>query len=63
MMVSEAEKMRFEMIVAGQAAQFGLTPEEYLQKVWYHGEAAKIGEFMAQTFLQELLILIRPTNG
>ena len=57
MTIPISERQRFENRLRGQAERFGLSPEEYLRKVWYHEEAAKIGEYMAMTFLGQLLPL------
>ncbi len=34
--IPKGEQAKFERILFGQAKRFGLTPEEYLRKVWYH---------------------------
>jgi len=57
MTIPESERIRFESYVQGQADRYGLTPEDYLRKVWYHEEAARIGEYMAMTLLEQLLTL------
>jgi hypothetical protein len=56
--IPESEKERFISVLYGQAQRFGLTPEEYLRKVWYHEEASRFGEYIAMTLLEELLPLI-----
>lgn len=58
MTIPLSERQKFESCLYGQSERFGLSPEEYLRKVWYHEEAAKIGEYMAMTFLEQLLPLI-----
>lgn len=58
MIIPEAEKRNFEVILSGQAKNVGLGVPEYLRKVWYHEQAAKIGEYMALTLVDELLALI-----
>jgi len=62
MTIPISERQSFENCLLGQAGRFGLSPEEYLRKVWYHEEAAKIGEYMAMTILEQLLSLA-PTNA
>jgi hypothetical protein len=59
--IPKSERKRFESILLGQSRRFGLEPEEYLRKVWYHEEAAKLGEYMALSLLDELLPLL-PKN-
>lgn len=61
-MIPIIERQKFENFVFGQAQKFNLTPEEYLRKVWYHEEAAKFGEFMAMTLLEQLLSFL-PENS
>ena len=56
--VPETEQDRFDSILGGQAVNFGLTPEEYLRKVWYHEQATKLGEYVAMAMLEELLSLV-----
>jgi hypothetical protein len=56
--ISKAERTRFESILCSQSQRYGLQPEEYLRKVWYHEEAAKLGEYMALSLLDELLPLL-----
>lgn len=53
--VPKSEQAKFETMLFGQAKRFGLTPEEYLKKVWYHEEASKLGEYVAMVLLEELL--------
>lgn len=59
----QAEKDRFEQLVGGEARRFGLDEEEYLRKVWYHDQAAKVGEFLAMHLLDELLALVQKRNA
>lgn len=56
--IPKSEQERFEAILCGQAQNFGLTPEEYLRKVWYHEQATKLGEYIAMTLVEELLPLV-----
>jgi len=59
--IPETERIKFENHLIGQAERFGLNPEAYLRKVWYHEEAARIGEYMAMMLLEQLLPLA-PVN-
>lgn len=56
--VPKSERSKFEAIICGQAQHFGLTPEEYLRKVWYHEEASKLGEYVAMSLVNEILPLV-----
>jgi hypothetical protein len=56
--IPKSEKVRFETTLNGQAQRFGLAPDEYLRKVWYHEEAAKLGEYVALSLMDELLLLV-----
>jgi hypothetical protein len=56
--IPKSEKERFTEIVKAQAQRFNLEPTDYLQKIWYHEEAAKLGEYVAMTLMSELLSLI-----
>ena len=51
----DIEKDRFETLVQGEARRFGIGPREYLQKVWCHEEAARLGEYVAMVLMNELL--------
>lgn len=55
MVIPEHERIKFESLLLGQAERFDLTPKEYLRKIWYHEEAARIGEYMAMMLLDQLL--------
>jgi hypothetical protein len=57
-MVPQSENERFVEIINGQARRFNLEPKDYLQKIWYHEEAAKLGEYVALSLMDELLPLI-----
>lgn len=52
------EQEKFDAILGGQALNFGLAPEDYLQKVWYHEQATKLGEYVAMSLLEQLLSLV-----
>ena len=56
--IPKSEQSKFENIICGQAQRFGLTPEEYLRKVWYHEEASKLGEYIAMTLVEQILSLL-----
>lgn len=56
--IPDSERLKFESLLAGRAQRFGLTPDEYLRKIWYHEEASKLGEYMAMTLLEQLLALV-----
>ncbi len=56
-MIPEAEHDRFVNLILGNARLFGMTPEDYLRKVWYHEEASRIGEYMALVLLDQLLAI------
>ena len=58
--IPKSERNRFETLLNAQAKRYGLRPDEYLRKVWYHEEAAKLGEYMAMVLLDELLPLATP---
>ncbi|MCX5999654.1 MAG: hypothetical protein NTU41_08730 [Chloroflexi bacterium] len=58
-MIPKNELTRFVTVVSGQADRFGLAPEEYIRKIWYHEEAAKLGEYVAMTLVEQLLQIVR----
>ncbi len=60
--IPKAEKLKFEGIIIGNAKRFGLTPEEYLRKIWYHEEASRVGEYVALTLLDQILPLMPLIN-
>ena len=53
--IPKTEQVRFETMLSAQAQHFGLTPEEYIRKVWYHKAAAELGEYVAMSLANELL--------
>lgn len=55
--IPDSERIRFETVLSGQAQRFGLSPEEYLRKIWYHEEASRFGEYVAMMLLNQLLSL------
>lgn len=59
--IPKTERNRFENLILGNAKLYGLTPEDYLRKVWYHEVAAKLGEFVAMSLLDEILPLLPST--
>lgn len=62
MVIPETERIKFENLLQGQAGKYGLTPEDYLRKIWYHEEASRIGEYMAMVLLEQLLPLAPLVN-
>jgi hypothetical protein len=52
------ERQRFENLLFAQAQRYGLAPEEYLRKVWYHEEASRLGEYVAMILLEQILPLV-----
>jgi len=54
----KTEKERFEKLLEGQAQRFGLPVDQYLRKIWYHEQAARLGEYTAMCLLEQLLSLI-----
>ena len=61
--IPKSEQGNFEAILYGEAQRFGLTPEEYLRKVWYHEAACRLGEYVAMTLLDQLLPLVPPIES
>jgi hypothetical protein len=61
MNIPDSERKRFENLISAQANRYGLGVEEYLRKVWYHEEAARLGEYVAGSFVDELNVII-PKN-
>ena len=58
MTIPISERQRFENLLLGQAQRYGLAPDEYLRKVWYHEEASRLGEYVAMILLEQLLHLV-----
>jgi hypothetical protein len=54
MNIPDSERQRFEKLISAQANIYGLGVEEYLRKIWYHEEAAKLGEYVAGSIVNEL---------
>jgi hypothetical protein len=63
MNIPKNEKTRFKNMIRGQAQQFGLNEQEYIQKVWYHENASRFGEYIAMALTDELLQLISTNNS
>jgi len=55
--ISNRERQKFSNFLLGQAQIYGLTPDEYLRKVWYHEQASRLGEYVAMVLLEQLLPL------
>lgn len=60
MRIPDNERLRFESLLIGQAHRFGLSPDEYLRKVWYHEQASRLGEYVAMVLLEQLLTIAPP---
>ena len=45
--IPETERIKFQQIIGARAGQYGMAPEEYLRKIWYHQQAARLGEYVA----------------
>jgi hypothetical protein len=56
--IPENERGKFESLLLVKAKAFGLSPEDYLRKVWYHEQAAELEEYIAISLLDELLRLL-----
>ena len=61
--IPKTEQERFSATLGGQARNFGLAPEDYLKKVWYHEQATKLGEYIAMVMLEELLSLVAASQA
>ena len=55
----DGERIRFDDFVNAQAKKYGLEPVDWLRKIWYHEQAAVLGEYVALT-LTEALCRIAP---
>lgn len=53
-----AEKKAFLNLVTAQARQVGMSPTEYVRKIWYHEQAAKVGEYVALGLVEQLTTII-----
>mgnify|MGYP001587407246 FL=1 len=49
------ERDKFTATVNAEAKRYGLLPSDYLRKIWYHEEAAKLGEYVAMSLVEELV--------
>ena len=58
MAIPNTESLKSKNLLLGQAEKYKMTPDEYLHKVWYHEEAARLGEYMAMTLLEELISVL-----
>ena len=54
MNIPSGEIQKFLDTVSGQAQKYGLEPKEYIKKIWYHEQAAKLGEYMAMLLVDEI---------
>lgn len=57
MNIPDSERQRFENLISAQAKRYGMETGDYLRKIWYHEEAAKLGEFVAGSLVNELSVL------
>lgn len=55
--IPDEERAHAENLIAGHAREFGMTPGYWLRKVWYHQQAAVLGEFVALLLKDELEFL------
>lgn len=65
LMLPLIERLRFEKLVRAEADRYGLGVDEYFRKVWYHREAAVVGEYVAMHLADELSALagrLRPVE-
>ncbi len=60
--IPDVERTRFDSLLIGEANRIGLGVDEYLRKVWYHQQAAQLGEYVAMALLAQLLE-IAPSNA
>ncbi len=58
-----SERMRFEARILGHAARYGVSPTDYLRGIWYHEAASALGEYVALTFVEELVQLAPPLES
>lgn len=47
MMIPDGEYDRFKAHANAESKRYGLTLDDYFKKVWYHEQAAKLGEYVA----------------
>lgn len=47
MQIPDSEYEKFQKILESRALNFGMSVPEYLDKIWYHAQATKSGEYMA----------------
>lgn len=55
MMIPDGEYERFKSHVKAESSRYGLTLDDYLKKVWYHEQAAKLGEYVALWLMDIIL--------
>ena len=58
--IPESERLRYETMIIGNARRFGLSPEDYLRKIWYHEQASRVGEYVAISMVDWLLRFLPP---
>lgn len=54
-MVSESNAIRCENLLYAEAKKYLLSPKDYLRKIWYHQQAAIIGEYFASVLLDGII--------
>jgi len=62
MNIPDVERVKFEKLVIGEADRLGIGVDEYLRKVWYHQQAAVLGEYISMVLVEELIGLL-PASG
>ncbi|MBA7578392.1 hypothetical protein ES708_20254 [subsurface metagenome] len=55
MMIPDGEYQRFKSFLKQAATLYGLTIDDYIKKVWYHEQAAKLGEYVALTLADKVI--------
>ena len=61
--IPRSERERFLNIVAGEASRYRMDVREYVRKVWYHQQAARLGEYVALMLVDLLLTMIPESQG
>ena len=56
--IPSAERERFISIVNAVASRYKMSFEDYIRKVWYHQEAAILGEYVALTLANQLMDIV-----
>ena len=61
--IPRSERERFLNMVAGEASRYKMDVRDYVRKVWYHQQAARLGEYVALTLVDLLLTIILEGQG